>query len=123
MSETLTCPLSGSIRIRATLSRTNQLFSRLRTEGVVAEARFSCCTTCATHELATVYPDREFVYYHEQNYEHVRRGGTLLLGFGAATSESTVFLGQRIHAAAEAVGLNVEWDGTARTKIAVCVLV
>lgn len=107
--------------------RLSRAFAALDESGIVARENFTCCQQCAGEEIPDevtpgVVPDG-YVFFHSQDTENAVAGGDLLLGYGTFTyhpsTESMVAVGERVVAALRGEGLNIVWDGSPDTRIAV----
>jgi hypothetical protein len=104
---------------RATRRKLRLAFKELRKDGVLAEEAFSCCTTCATSELATMINEKKAlggVYWNQQDEDGFRRYGGVMIGF-VDGSASGAEIAKRAVTEFERQGLEVKWDGSERTKI------
>ena len=107
----------------------NDLFKRLRKQGVVARQNFSCCGGCAASALhdECIRLGKEFaVYYHRQDAAGLREGDEhVYLGFGAVHPDASIRelktcqLGKLILDCAREVGLEAEWDGSPRQRVCI----
>ena len=72
-------------------SRTSAAFAELNANGVIARADFSCCGTCASAEIGDERDDsrhwRGYVYFHQQDTEHLIESGATYIGYGAFEPE------------------------------------
>jgi hypothetical protein len=104
---------------RRTRQRLRRAFEELRKDGVLAEEAFSCCTTCATSELATMINEKKAlggVYWNSQDEDDFRRRGGVMIGF-VDGSAKPIEVANRAVMEFERQGLEVKWDGSERTKI------
>jgi hypothetical protein len=62
---------------------------------------------------------RGFAYYHSQDAQGARGGGNLWIGFGSAASGKAAAIGREVAGALEGQGLHVDWNGSAKTRLAV----
>lgn len=94
-----------------------KLFPTLRKRGFLARMNFSCCSTCASYELAQMAEQRninKIVFYHHQDDDTFKiEGGVYLRYFlkEELSKDAFVLLGHEIKECAEEVGLKVEWNG------------
>lgn len=72
-------------------SRTAAAFDELNAHGIVARADFSCCGTCASAEIGAERDDTRhwigYVYFHNQDTDHLIDSGTTYIGYGAFEPE------------------------------------
>lgn len=89
-------------------------FEALERLGFVARMNFSCCSSCAIHELAQEGVEQEdpFVFFHMQDAQNLYDTGKCFLAWG-----STVEHGQTIVEALKAHGVNVSWCGQKTRRI------
>jgi hypothetical protein len=101
-----------------------KLFPQLRKKGFIARMNFSCCSTCASYELAEVAREKkkdDIVFYHQQDEETFKTRGKVYLRFFSMKKDGPHDLetGKIIAECAKQVGLKVDWDETPTT----CILV
>lgn len=108
--------------------KVRDLFSNLRAGGFWARLGSPCCNTCSwsliQHEADEGQP---VAFVHDQGMEGFYAaglGGGLCIGFGIAgtrdrADEEYERVGEVVAESARAVGLEVEWDGTAGMKVIV----
>lgn len=110
-------------------------FKEMRKNGLIARQNFKCCQSCAGYGLATEVEEapakkrakiKGCVYYHAQDAADLHKGEDLYLAFGPLETEKhgtvglpTVEVGRIAVACLTNAGLDVEWDGTERTRILV----
>jgi hypothetical protein len=95
-------------------------FRSLRGKGIRAKANFMCCMGCATDAM-DLSGKRGGVYWHRQAEESFKEYGSLYIGFFTENGKGSLEIGKDLNAALKARGLDVEWDGTSDTKVAVYV--
>ncbi len=95
-------------------------FGALRKGGIYARGPVGFDQSEALEVVARPGDDRGFAYYHSQDAQRARGGGPLPVGFGSARARQTVAIGREVAAALEREGLHVQWDGSARTRLSVC---
>ncbi len=112
--------------------------STLEDSGVVVRQNFTCCGTCASHEIWEEIVEQVergraingYAYFHMQDTDRAVEGGGLCFGYGAVGSpddgyrapnepEASVAVGHRIQEALEKQGLRTEWSGTIERRVAV----
>lgn len=100
--------------------RVQGAYKVLRKKGYRCRSNFWCCQTCGWADISTdkdgkplVGEDEELkaVFWHNQDTSSAKMGGQLYLAWGGD--------GEEIVAALEEQGLEVEWDGSERTRIKV----
>lgn len=112
----------------------NEAFSRLRKKGFLAKQKWQCCGGCGFAALTGLIEEKKLkpagiVFYHSQDAEvflpssrkyHREEGRQIYLAFGHLDDAEVVRAGQDIVAAFVGLpGIEVEWDGTAQTRILV----
>jgi hypothetical protein len=60
--------------IKAFAIKTNRLFAALRKIGIVCRKNFTCCGTCGHAEMNEKYPGKDYVFFHSQMADDLRRG-------------------------------------------------
>ena len=82
----------------------------LREQGFFAKANHTCCQSCG---LADIPEDKEdaYVFYHMQDAEGLKQDGACYLAWGGC--------GQTICTALRDQHLEVDWNGSEHTRIAV----
>ena len=108
--------------------RLDEAFAELDRHGIVARQNFTCCQTCGHTEISYEIieaeqhrPVRGYVFFHWQDTESAVRSGYLYLAYGSVSgkeSESLV-IAQEVVAALRRAGLDVDWDGSVRTRICI----
>ncbi|MBM2576416.1 hypothetical protein JQC91_08855 [Jannaschia sp. Os4] len=101
-------------------------------KGLFVGEDFCCCMGCAQAELRSIWEGRSswedgpmpYVYFHEQDVDHVIEGGPLNLAFGAIgtvgnVSDALRFLGRDLTSTLRQCGLEVDWFGDIDRRIAV----
>lgn len=115
-----------------------KMFERLRDAGIVTIEGRVCCTTCASAEAANRSEELEeeghdvtgTAFYNEQdlNEEWTSDGrevfstydvDSLYVGFGGRGDTPAAAVAGLIMEAAQAAGLEAEWDGSTATKVKV----
>lgn len=113
--------------IRAGKALLAKAFKDLRKEGLIAKQNFMCCRSCASCSIwndidASPGKYKGAVYYCKQDGDNLRKDGRFYLGFGAADTDDdkvATLIGQLTKVVLEKHGLNVEWDGSANTRLLV----
>ena len=54
--------------------KTNRLFAALRKIGIVCRKNFTCCGSCGRAEMLEKYPGKDYVFFHRQMADDLRRG-------------------------------------------------
>lgn len=103
--------------------RLDEAFAELDRVNILTFHNFMCCQTCGHNEIANWVEDRTrgYVFYHQQDTESVVRKGYLYLAYGAVSGKEKESL-QIAEEACEILrkhGLEVDWNGTVRTRICV----
>jgi hypothetical protein len=90
--------------------RIDDAFAALREQGFFAKANHTCCQSCG---LADIPADKEmaYVFYHMQDAEGLKQDGACYLAWGGC--------GQTICTALRDQHLEVDWNGSEHTRIAV----
>jgi hypothetical protein len=90
--------------------RIDDAFAALREQGFFAKANHTCCQSCG---LADIPADKEmaYVFYHMQDAEGLKQDGACYLAWGGC--------GQTICTALREQHLEVDWNGSEHTRIAV----
>ncbi len=114
--------------------RLDAAFEELNSTGIMARHNWACCGTCGRAEIPDEFariggvwdgvPVIGYVFYHEQDSESAAAGSSLYFNYGSceeSPDEATYF--QRSTAIATRAceiiakhGLEVEWDGSIRTR-------
>jgi hypothetical protein len=89
-------------------SALTEAFKKLRRYGYFARQNFTCCQSCGWAEVPDAKSERA-VFYHRQDTEGMLRGRGCMLAWSGD--------GEEIVAVLREVGIEVEWDGTANTRI------
>jgi hypothetical protein len=103
-------------------------FRAMRKEGLVARQNFSCCGSCANYELATIIDElpaekkattKGYVFYHNQDADHMRRPNFdgLYLGYSSSDGNNCSDIAQIVVACIQRAGLTAEWNGEITTRI------
>lgn len=107
-----------------TLSKVDNLWGRLKRRKL-ATVRGLCCGGCSAHEGGNRMDADEsltgYVFYHSQDTEDHERTG-LHIGYGARAhpdDEGCRKIGELIRDQAQAVGLEVEWNGSPGSRVLV----
>lgn len=103
--------------------RLERAFAELEGDGVVARMCFSCCQSCAFHEIADErsHDESGYAYFHESDAQVLGTDdATLYLAFGSFDPEAAddVTVGAQVAAAARRHGLDVEWSGSPSERVA-----
>ena len=100
--------------------RIDDAFAALREQGFFAKANHTCCQSCGLAEIPEDGRYDEYVFYHMQDAERLKDDGVCYLawGFSGPTLE-TKRKGRLICTALRAEGLEVDWNGSEYTRIAV----
>lgn len=95
--------------------RIDDAFSALRKQGFFAKANHTCCQSCG---LADIPADKEmaYVFYHMQDAEGLKQDGVCYLAWGGKVGEK---FGHTICDTIRSAGLEVDWNGSEHTRIAV----
>lgn len=86
----------------------NLFFRKLRKAGYFAKQNFHCCQTCATSAIPEEFATK-YVYYHNQDYQRMRNGGDLMLGWAGDGTE--------IATLAQESGLQINWNGSPEQRM------
>ena len=92
--------------------RTNltKAFAELRKNGYFAKQNFLCCQSCGWAALSDEEA-RNTVFYHNQDYRDLKQHQDLYLAWSGD--------GDYIAQTLRNFGMEVDWDGTPNTRIAV----
>ena len=95
--------------------RIDLAFAALRDKGFFAKANHTCCQSCG---LADIPEDKEmaYVFYHAQDAERLKDDGVCYLAWGGKVGEK---FGHTICDTIRSAGLEVDWNGSEHTRIAV----
>lgn len=114
---------------RTDCDRLDAAFARLDAAGIVARHDFSCCQNCGHGEMWALVEDavadgrdiRGYAFYHQQDTEHAVEGHGLFVAWGAAEAGEPALasVGNEVAVALRREGLNVKWNGDAKTRISV----
>lgn len=88
----------------------SKAFRALRKEGYTAKQNFMCCQSCAWAELSEKEAEKA-VFYHNQDYRDLKHHQDLYLAWAGD--------GNHIANTLRNFGMEVDWDGTPNTRIAV----
>jgi hypothetical protein len=108
--------------------RLDEAFAELDRNGIIARQNFTCCQTCGHSEIGSEIDDTMehrpvsgYVFYHEQDTEHVAEHNTLFLAYGSidGTEDNSVAIGHEVVAALKRAGLSVEWNGMIQKRICI----
>jgi hypothetical protein len=102
--------------------RAHVAFGELRKVGFIVKTNFSCCMTCAVAELGEIAEKQRrnrAAYWHRQDEEHFRKGGTLHVRFSylppanlkGETNGIETQIGEQVADVLRKAGLAVEWNG------------
>lgn len=120
-----------STRLTDARIKLTEAFHQLRKMGFLARQNFRCCQSCASYELGEIassmtdFKKSKYagtVFYHHQDNTGFNECGKMYLAFGHYFDEddaSTESAGRKILDVLKENGLNVEWDGSAHTRIKV----
>ena len=95
-------------------------------QGIVARQNFSGCQTDGHSEIwgeirpvQAQRPVRGYVFYHEQDTEHVAKRCELFLAYGAVGEgeADAIAVAQRIVAVLQETGFAVEWSGSVKDRL------
>lgn len=116
-AEASACPEWHKLR-----PKVNQVFDKLKKQGIRAEDNFSCCMSDALVEIGDENY-KGYAFYHEQDTERGRKTGSLHIAFGtmkgdASQAEQKV-IGKKVKQALEDDDLAVEWNGDVQTRLLV----
>ncbi len=100
--------------------RIDDAFAALRDKGFFAKANHTCCQSCGLADIPEDGRYDEYVFYHMQDAERLKDDGVCYLawGFSGPTLE-TKRKGRLICTALREAGLEVDWNGSQHTRIAV----
>jgi hypothetical protein len=110
--------------------RVREAFERLEGKGFIVRHNFSCCMSCAIAELADIAEKQQrdrAAYWHEQDEEHFKEGGTLHVRFCYLPQENAEAdtlaveqeIADQVAAALREAGLLMEWSGSPSSTIQV----
>ena len=95
------------------LNKITEAFETLRDKGYFTAQNFRCCTSCGLRAIPDKY-ERRYVFYHEQDHQHMVEGSDRLHLRWAGD-------GAEIVAALEAAGLYATWHGSERQCVQIAV--
>jgi hypothetical protein len=90
--------------------RIDDAFAALRAQGFFAKAHHTCCQSCGLAEIPDNKED-SYVFYHMQDADYLKEDGICYLAWGGC--------GQTICTALRDQHLEVDWNGSEHTRIAV----
>ena len=96
--------------------RIDDAFDALRKQGFFAKAHHTCCQSCGLAEIPDDKKDA-YVFYHMQDADYLKEDGICYLAWGGTVVIHD--LGHAICTALREAGLEVDWDGSVQTRIAV----
>jgi hypothetical protein len=98
-------------------------FAALKKRGIDARGPVGFDQAEALHQVAKAGRYRSYAFYHSQDSRRARGGGSLWIGFGCAMADAkpaeSVLVGREVAEAMKEGGLFVDWNGSAKTRIAV----
>lgn len=108
--------------------RLHKVFDELSSQHIVALHNAGYTTSDAIYDVQEVCKDIEdagthpvgYCYYHGQDMERVIEDGNLLIGFygvKANNDKEAIIIGRKIVNALEKEGFDVNWNGTASSRI------
>lgn len=120
-------PTISEAHISETRDRIGAAFRALRREGILARQGFLCCQSCAGYAMgeradklaAEGKAPRGWVFYHGQDRDSLRTTGEVYIAFTGYGETTTEEIGVDAAHQLREFGLEVEWDGTDRTRILV----
>lgn len=105
----------------------DRAFETLERQGIIALHMAGFTQTDGLEEVEDAYREAGgkkskyagHCFYTEQDQEHALDGSGLYIGFGHLSGDDAkgVEVGHMLRAALEREGLNVEWDGTIKTRL------
>lgn len=114
-----------------------EVFPKLRKEGMICRANFSCCQSCGGYEIAeyvTKMMEKErakvmgTVFWHRQDEEGLQETGDMCLAFGQIGTQkfgdiglTTVEVGTMLVNELTKAGVDWEWNGTEDERVRVMV--
>jgi len=103
--------------------RVTRAFRELAGTGIVAREDFSCCQDCALDDLRDEFVEGErargYAYYHAQDADRAVDGEGLFIAYGGVGASPSQEIGAEVAAVLRQEGLQVDWDGSADSRIAV----
>ena len=106
----------------------DEAFAELDRKGIVARQNFTGCQTCGHTEIGNEIDDalefrpvRGYVFFHQQDTEHVVEMDKLYLAYGSVDGkeDDSVDIGYEVMAALRRAGLLVEWNGMIQKRICI----
>ena len=94
-------------------------FTALRKDGINARGPVGFDKGEAIEKVAKGDGDWGYAYYHSQDARRAGGGGPLWIGFGSAMKGKAAAVGREVATALEHERLHVEWNGSAKTRLAV----
>ncbi|MHC1572795.1 MAG: DUF6891 domain-containing protein [Methanosarcinales archaeon] len=97
-----------------------QVLKKLRRQGFIARANFSCCSSCASHELSSLGKERlllKAVYWHGQDQDRGVWDGSIR--YFHLENDDPQKVGQEIAATLDKFGLAYDWNGESNKIIKV----
>jgi hypothetical protein len=116
-------PMTTASDWQALKRRVTSVFGILRKNGINARGPVGFDQSEALGRVAAPGRHRGYAFYHSQDSGRARDGGPLWIGFGSmkqgAASAECSAIGREVMAALTEAGLFVQWDGSAKTRLAV----
>jgi hypothetical protein len=110
----------------------DEAFAELDRNGIVARQNFTCCQTCGHTEIAyelgktSVHRRvRGYVFFHQQDAEHVANNDTLHLAYGGFdhnfdnNDDKAVAIAHEVAAVLKKHGFAIEWNGQITKRICI----
>lgn len=110
--------------------RLRQAFDSLCQQQIIALHNAGYETSDAVYEASDIWKDAEdegltpigYCYYHGQDLERAIEDDLLMIGFYGATENNekeAIIIGNKVVAALQAVGFEIDWNGSAKKRIAI----
>jgi hypothetical protein len=107
------------------LGKLRLAFAAMEERGIVAEGRWWCCGTCGNYAMGDLWKQSAehesplgYCFFHEQDWDSYLADGTVYLAYQSFTGPSQC-VGRIITDCLDSVGLEWEWNGSAKTRILV----
>jgi hypothetical protein len=103
----------------------DRAFGELERVGIIARQDFACCMSCGSAEIHDERDGsrdwRGYVFYHEQDTEHLLEDGSLYLAYGRFSREIDLreLVDKEIMPVLTRHDLRPDWDGDVETRIRV----
>lgn len=106
----------------------DEAFAELDRNGIVARQNWTCCQTCGHTEIAyelgrtAVHRRvRGYVFFHQQDSEHVAHEDNLYLAYGSLNGgdDEAVAVAREVAATLRRYGLTIEWNGLIQKRICI----